>query len=103
MTEQEQHNLLQDFIFQTGLKAEINLIYSDVAIIPELQKFNVLSLRAIEHWITDRFTEEGLYSHQLPTLSMIPIRQHHEMGIRLSQTQAVNAMKINLDKFSLIK
>lgn len=103
MTPTELNNLLQDFTYQTGLKAEIDLCYSDVVILPIIQKFNVLNLRAIEGWISDRFTEEGTYAEQLPTLTMIPVMQHYEMGIRLSQTQAVKTMKINFDKFPLLK
>jgi hypothetical protein len=103
MNQKELDNLLRDFTYQTGLKADIDLLFTDVVITPILQKFNVLNLRAIEGWITDRFYIEGQYAERLPTLTMIPMGQsRYEMGIRLSQTQAVKMMNINRDKFALL-
>jgi len=94
MTEQEQQQLRSNFTFQTGLKASVELLYSDVVILPEQQAFDVLHLRTIEYWITDRFTEVNRGSHQLPKLQMIPQGQsRYEIGIRLSQTQAVKMLK----------
>ena len=96
MTEQEQADLSYNFSFQTGLKVEVELLFSDVVIIPELQAFDVLHLRAIEYWITNRFMEVNRNSHQLPKLCMIPQGQtRYAMGVRLSQTQAVKMLNKN--------
>jgi hypothetical protein len=55
---------------------------------------DVRTLKSITFWIEDRFTEEGKFSHTLPKLTMIPCGQtRYEMGVRLSQTQAVKMLK----------
>ncbi len=97
MTELEQAYLKNDFSFQTGLSVRVELIYSDVVIFPALQSFNTNILEAIAYWIKDRFTEADKFSHVLPKLTMVPCGQtRYEMGVRLSQTQAVKMLnKIN--------
>lgn len=94
MTDQEQHDLKYDFSFQTGLKVTVELMYGDVVILPALQAFNAQTLKAITYWIEDRFQDENLFASNLPKVMMIPQGQtRYEMGVRLSQTQAVKMLK----------
>ena len=102
MNEKEQHQLKTAFSYRTGMQCTIELIYSDVVIIPGLQALDLNCVKAIGYWIEDMFTVEGAdtYEYIMPKLTLIPQGQtRYEMGVRVSQTLAVRMMKLNGHKF----